>query len=53
MVSRGLVVKSFDWFSTWTYADNSSIWRRLTSTLHNLPKKSVFVSYMDVFLVDS
>ena len=47
------MVKSFDWFTTRTYADKFSNGKLLTSTLHNLYKESIIVPYMDVFLIDS
>ena len=38
------MIKSFDWFTTRTYVDNSSNWKLLTSTPHNLYKRINFFS---------
>ena len=47
--------KLLKWFTTRTYVDNSSNRKLLTSTLHNLSilQISMFVPYLDVFLIDS
>ena len=47
------MVESFDWFTPGTYVDNSSNRKLLTSTLHNLYKKSKVVPFMEILLNDS